>query len=194
MGKRTDTQSMYRNYQEHGVENYYREKWREYKNFHESNIKELLIRNIGRFKSDCILDLCSGGGEVTKVLLEKGINNISGADPYTFNLYIKNTGKECIDLSFKDILRGRMDKRYTTIICSFALHLVDEKSLSMVVNELFKHTETFIIIAPHKRPFLERIKGVNLIFSDYSLTHKGKKVYMRGYVNKNYSQSYRNGE
>jgi len=51
----------------------------------------------------------------------------------------------------------------------------------MIVNKLFQHTKIIIIIAPHKRPFLERIKNVNLKFLDYSLTSRGKKVYLRAY-------------
>ena len=127
------------------------------------------------------MDLCCGGGEVTKVLLERGFKNIKGTDPYMFKAYINNTKKQCTNLSFKDILQGKMTGRYTTIICSFALHLVDERDLFMIVNELFRHTETIVIIAPHKRPFLDRIEGVNLKFLDYSLTSKGKKVYLRAY-------------
>ena len=175
--------SMHENYKKCGVENYYKENSEEYVNLHESQIKDLLIRNFSKFNFNSVLDLCCGGGEVTKILLEKGVKNIKGADPYTFKLYIKNTGKPCIDLSFKGILKGEMNGDYTAIICSFAFHLINKKDLFMIVNELFRHTKTIIIIAPHKRPFIERVNGANLKFSDYSLTPKGKKVYLRVYEN-----------
>ena len=77
------SQSMRTNYEEKGVEDFYKDNCNEYKNLHESQIKELLIKNLHRIDCDCVLDLCCGGGEVTKVLLENGIKNIFGADPYT---------------------------------------------------------------------------------------------------------------
>jgi len=179
-------QSMRKNYEEKGVEGFYKENSDEYSNLYESQIKELLVKNISKFDCNCVLDLCCGGGEVTKVLLENSINNISGADPYTYELYTKNTGKKCISISFKDILNGKLDKNYTMIICSFALHLANEKDLFMIINELFRHTKLIIIISPHKRPFLDRITKTKLMFSDYSLTSKGKKVYLRAYSQSNW--------
>ncbi len=173
--------SMHENYKRFGVDNYYMKNSENYVNLHEPQIIDLLVKNIGRFNFDSTLDLCCGSGEVTKVLLKHGVKNIEGADPYTFRLYTKNTGKPCINLSFKDILRGKLKRVYTTIVCSFAFHLIDKKDLFMIVNKLFSHTETLLLIAPHKRPFLEKIKNVNLKFSDYSLTLKGKKIYLRAY-------------
>ena len=176
-----DLISIHENYKKHVVKDYYSEHSKDYINLHESQIKDLLIKSINKFNFDSVLDLCCGGGEVTKVLIENGIKNIEGADPYTFKLYIKNTKKHCINLSFKDILRGKLNKDYSIIICSFAFHLIDKKDLFMIVNKLFQHTKTIIIIAPHKSPFLERIDNVNLKFSDYSLTPRGKRVYLRVY-------------
>ena len=172
---------MHENYEKHGVEGYYLKNSENYINLHEPQIKDLLIKNINKFNFNSVLDLCCGGGEVTTVLLENGIKNIEGADPYTSNLYTKNTGKPCINLSFKDILGGKLRKDYDIIICSFAFHLIEEKDLFTLVNNLFQHTKTLIIIAPHKRPFLEKVKNVNLKLLDYSLTSKGKKVYLRAY-------------
>lgn len=173
---------MRKNYEKYGVENYYKMNSDKYTNLHEPQIRDLLIRNFNKFNFNSVLDLCCGSGEVTKILLEKGVKNIKGADPYTFELYIKNTKKSCIKLSFKDILGGKLNENYTSIICSFAFNLIKEKDLFMIVNELFRHTKKLIIISPHKRPFLDRIKGVKLKLSDYSLTPKGKKVYLSAYV------------
>ncbi len=168
-------------YKEQGVQSYYEKNNKNYSNPHESQVRELLIKNINKFDCGRVLDLCCGGGEVTKVLLEKGVKNIEGADPYTSELYIKTTGKPCYILSFKDILKGKLNKSYTSIFCSFAFHLIKEKDLFMIVNELFRHTKTLILITPHKRPFIDIFNGVKLIFSDCSLTPKGKKVYLRMY-------------
>ena len=173
--------SMRQKYDLYGVETYYEKHSDGYVNMHEPQIKDLLIKNFNKFDFSSVLDLCCGGGEVTKVLLEKGVNDIEGVDPFTFDLYKKNTNKQCKNMSFKDILSGKLTKNYATIVCSFALHLIKEKDLFMFISELFRHTKTIIVIAPHKRPFLDRIEGVELKLSDYSLTNKGKKVYLRAY-------------
>ena len=174
-------ESITEKYKEQGIEDYYKNNSEEYSNPHEPQVKDLLIRNIGKFDCSNVLDLCCGGGEVTKVLLKKGFNNIEGADPYTSKLYIKTTKKPCYVLSFKDILRGKINKSYTSIFCSFAFHLINKKDLLMIVNELLRNTQTLILITPHKRPFIDIFDGVDLTFSDYSLTPKGKKVYLRIY-------------
>jgi hypothetical protein len=36
-----------------------------------------------------------------------------------------------------------------------------------------------VIITPHKRPQLEKLDGVKLVFEDYALTERGKKVRLR---------------
>lgn len=167
-------------YSRKGVEGYYKD-IKDYTNPHIEQIRELLIRNMGRIKLDNILDMCCGAGEVTTTLLSHGINHIKGSDKYTQTIYIKNTGKECIDLSFKDILARKLNENFSTIICSFALHLVDERNLKMIVYELFRHTDNLIIISPHKRPFLDRLPNINLIHRDFTLTPRGKKVYLRIY-------------
>jgi 2-polyprenyl-3-methyl-5-hydroxy-6-metoxy-1,4-benzoquinol methylase len=167
-------------YLRNGVEGYYKH-IKDYSNPHIEQIKELLIRNIGRIKLDNILDMCCGSGEVTKILLNNGINDIKGSDKYTQSIYTKNTEKLCLDLSFKDILARKLSGNFSTIICSFALHLVDEKDLRMITYELFNHTENLIIISPHKRPFLDKLPNVKLVHKDFSLTSKGKKVHLRIY-------------
>lgn len=173
--------SMRENYIEYGVEDYYKNKSEEYINPHESQVRDLLLRNFDKFNFNSVLDLCCGGGEVTKVLLEKGVKNIEGADPYTFELYIKKNKKFCINLSFKDILNGKMIGNYNTIICSFAFHLINKKDLFMIIHELFRHTKTIIIISPTKKPDIKNIDDIKLNFLDYSLTPRGKKVYLKVY-------------
>lgn len=176
--------SMRKNYEKDGVDNYYKKNSEGYINLHEEQIRKLIINNINRFRIGSILDLCCGGGEVTKVLIENGIDKVEGSDPYTYDLYKNNTDKKCMELSFKNILQGKLKKSYDIIVCSFALHLIDEKDLFSIVNELFNHTRKIIIISPHKRPFLEQINGVKLLLVDYTLTSKGKKVYLRIYERK----------
>ena len=52
-----------------------------------------------------------------------------------------------------DILKGQLiNKKYDTIICSFALHLCEETMLNMVLYQLSLIANRLIIITPHKRP------------------------------------------
>ena len=169
-------------YFDNGVAGYYKN-IQNYHNPHIKQITELLTNNLDKIKRGNILDMCCGSGEVTKILLDNQINKIKGSDKYTGALYIKNTSKDFMDLSFKDILSGKLCENFSTIICSFALHLVNDRDLRMIIVELFRHTGRLIIIAPHKRPFIERY-GVNLRYTAHSFTPRGKKVYMRVYETK----------
>lgn len=168
------------NYSMYGVDGYYKN-IKNYTNPHMEQIKTLLVRNLDKINGLNVLDMCCGSGDVTTTLLNNGIMNVKGSDKYTKSIYIENTGKKCLELSFKDILGGNMNGFFSTIICSFALHLVDEKDLMMLVLELFRHTGTLIIISPHKRPFLDKIHSIDLIYQDHSLTSRGKRVYFKVY-------------
>lgn len=169
-------------YEINGVEEYYKH-LSNYVNPHINQITELLTRNINRVNPTRVLDLCCGGGEVTSILLNNDINNVIGSDEYTMENYVKNTKKDCFRLSFKDIMADRLEGYFSTIICSFALHLVKEKDLKMLISKLFLHTNKLIVISPHKRPFIDRVEGVYLTHLDFVKTYKGKKVYLKIYRN-----------
>jgi hypothetical protein len=128
-----------------------------------------------------------------------------GTDPFTFKLYEKNTGCSCLPLSFEDIVKGKLAfyqnyegeiqkikfktrnagpsvfEPFSSIICSFAMHLCDEKQLYPLVNQLFTYSKNIIIITPHKRPALEILTNVTLNFEDFVLTERGKKVFLKSY-------------
>jgi hypothetical protein len=130
-----------------------------------------------------------------------------GTDPFTFKLYEKNTGCPCLPLSFEDIVKGKLAfyqnfegeiqkikyktrnltpsvfQPFSSIICSFAMHLCDEKQLYPLVNQLFTYSKNIIIITPHKRPALEILTNVTLNFEDFVLTERGKKVFLKSYSN-----------
>jgi hypothetical protein len=130
-----------------------------------------------------------------------------GTDPFTFKLYEKNTGCLCLPLSFEDIVKGKLAfyqnfegqiqkikyktrnvgpsvfEPFSSIICSFAMHLCDEKQLYPLVNRLFTYSKNIIIITPHKRPALETLTNVALNFDDFVLTERGKKVFLKSYSN-----------
>lgn len=184
-------------YAEQGVEAYYRASADVYENPHFIYIKSLLEQNQHRIDYSKVLDFSCGGGEVTVIL--RGIlgdafstDKILGTDPFTFRLYEKNTGCRCFGYSFDDVIKGRLNKKlhhnpedenpiFSSIICSFAMHLCPEKQLYALVSQLFLLSKTLVIITPHKRPQLEELMGVSLDFDDFVLTEKGKKVFLKVY-------------
>lgn len=140
-------------YEELGIEGYYRKHCKDYSNPHISIIKELIDEsNCIQYLGNNILDLCCGGGEITNILKDNNFN-IEGLDPYTAPAYKKNTGKECLVYDFKDIVQGALqNRRYDTIICSYAMHLCEESMLNNLLYQLSLIANTLIIITPHKRP------------------------------------------
>ena len=190
-------------YEEKGVEEYYKKNADVYENPHFPYIRSLLVQNQHRIDYSRVIDLSCGGGEVTLVLSDiqsaktsHDYKNVSctylGCDPFTFKLYEKNTGYPCLPLSFEDVIKGKMTPSvfsrfptettpFSAIICSFAMHLCPEKQLYALVYQLFAYANNIIIITPHKRPQLEKISGVELIFDDFVLTERGKKVFLKSY-------------
>lgn len=165
-----------------GVEGYYRDHADEYANPHFSEIKTLLERNFPRFDfSGGVLDFAAGGGEVAQVLQKLGVEKITGCDPFTFDLFEKNTGLACLRLSFKDVVKGASLGQYSLIISSFALHLCPPKDLFPLIWNLLQAAPTLVIITPHERPELEKLPGVALAWEDFAETEKGKKVRMKAY-------------
>ena len=147
-------ESVRHGYHKFGVIEYYKKHSEDYTNPHYYIIKDLLkecikVVDIG----ESILDLCCGSGEATKILTELGDYPIDGLDPYTLPAYKKNTGKECLMYDFKDIVSGALEnKKYDTIICSFAMHLCEESMLNSLLYQLSRISKQLIIITPHKRP------------------------------------------
>jgi SAM-dependent methyltransferase len=165
-----------------GVEGYYRAHADDYANPHFPEITTLLERNFQRF--DCsgeVLDFAAGGGEVAQVLQKLGVEKITGCDPFTFELFEKNTGLACLRLSFKDVVKGEPLGQYSLIISSFALHLCPLKDLFSLTWNLLQAAPTLVVITPHKRPELEKLPGIALAWEDFTETEKGKKVRMKGY-------------
>lgn len=146
-------------YKQLGIDKYYELHKNDYYNPHADKIEYLLTKYITEYDiGKNILDLCCGSGEVTKIIVKSmGDYNIEGLDKYTYDLYTKNTGLECLKMDFKDIVCGALkNKRYDTIICSFAMHLCEQSMLSMLLYQLSKISDTLIILTPHKRPEIKQ--------------------------------------
>jgi len=142
-------------YSKNGVDNFYINNAESYKNPHEIIIKKHLDNffKINQFKKNIkILDLCSGNGEISRILAENNFINYKGCDPYMYNIYIKNIKKDCLNYSFKDLAIGKLKEKFDLIICSFALHLADRSMLNIILYQLSLSTNKLIILTPHKKP------------------------------------------
>lgn len=141
-------------YQEFGgVDKYYSEYGDEYVNPHLSYIKDIIQEIIDEDivdLSDC-LDMSCGNGEITNILVNNGVRNIEATDPYLCKNYRKSHNFTCLDLSFKDIMMGSLkDKQYSTIFCSYALHLSDKSILPELLWNLSLISKYFVVISPNK--------------------------------------------
>lgn len=148
-------------YEEHGVHGYYEQFGATYRNPHEKIIGEVLRAAVAKWKPDLrrVLDLACGSGEVTLALQKLGCTAIDGIDPYTGEAYQKRTGKTADPYTFEQIAAGmladRQNEKYSLIVCSFAMHLVEESRLPMLVYQLMVIAESLLILTPHKRPMLK---------------------------------------
>ena len=168
-------------YDKHGVDGYYRDHAAGYENPHFPEIKILLERNGYRLDSGHVLDFGCGGGEVTRVLQSAGVARVTGCDPYTSELYIRQTGCPCLSLSFKEVIKTGLPDHYSVIISSFALHRCPAKDLFPLAWNLLQAAPLLVVLTPHKRPELELLPGVGLVWEDFALTSRGKKVRCKAY-------------
>lgn len=145
-------------YEEYGVTDFYTQFGDEYRNPHEAIIRQLIQLSIQQWSLDCqqVLDLACGSGEVTLALQDLGYMNVSGIDPYTVQAYLQRTGNSAEPYSFEQITEGVLaDRYYSTIFCSFALHLVNTSRLPLLAYQLSLIAKSLVIITPHKRPSLK---------------------------------------
>lgn len=160
-------------YVDMGVEQYYRQHAMDYDNPHEEIIRyhldfRLKNKEIGNLS---VLDLCCGGGEVSKFLTENGIVDIEGCDPFTHELYVQNTNLPCHTFDFKHLATKGLDKEYDLIICSFAMHLCPDSMLHTLLYNLSVSCNQLLIITPNKKPFID----------SSSFTFENEVIYNRVY-------------
>jgi SAM-dependent methyltransferase len=155
-----------------GVDTYYSENGNKYSNPHHLDIADALkicVDNIKLEHDKPILDFCAGSGEVSLILKKYIKNKIIGSDPYTHELYKKNTSNDTYQWSFDDILNCAPDDfniQFSVIICSYALHLCDKSKLSLVAQYLSRISPYLCIISPHKNPVLTEQMNWKLLYTD----------------------------
>jgi len=149
-------------YERHGAEAYYLRFGAAYRNPHEPMIWRALDAAIGQWQPELshVLDLAAGSGEVTLLLRERGAAQIDGIDPYTAEAYRQRTGQEAERHTFADIAAGALaGRRYSLIVCSFALHLCERSRLPRLMMELRAISASLLILTPHKRPEIRKEWG-----------------------------------
>jgi hypothetical protein len=164
----------FRDKYKNGISEYYSTHSELYSNPHSESIKECvkIILDKINLNKDPILDLSAGSGEVTTTLKNYKINNIIGSDPYTHQLYHKNTGQKVYTWSFDDIINCCITDTYSAIICSYAMHLCDKSKLKLLCMELATKSPYLCIITPHKQPIINKDYNWNLVYHDkYKKTH-----------------------
>lgn len=152
-------------YEEHGVEGYYSQFGADYRNPHEAVIREVLREAVERWRLDLrrVLDLACGSGEATLALRELGAGEIDGVDPYTAEAYLARTGDAAESFSFEQIAAGALAGRsYSLIVCSFAMHLIEESWLPALLAQIAMISDSLLIITPHKRPEIKTEWGWTL--------------------------------
>jgi len=152
-------------YEKRGVNGFYRASGSTYRNPHEPELRRVLDVVVREWKLDLskVLDLAAGSGEVTMSLRELGAAHIDGIDPYTHEAYEERTGMRAGRESFEDIAAGAMTGRaYSLIVCSFAMHLVEQSRLAGVAFQLSEIGSKLLILTPHKRPVLRAQWGWEL--------------------------------
>jgi len=152
-------------YETYGVEGYYERFGHEYENPHEVAIRLLLRRALETWDIDTgrVLDLACGSGEVTLALQELGCDDIAGIDPFTLEAYLARTGRPVERLTFEELAAGALaGRRYSLVVSSFALHLIEESRLPRLLYQLGTITPDLIVLTPHKRPSIREEWGWSL--------------------------------
>lgn len=147
------------------AEKFYEAKGAEYRNPAEHDIRRSLKRHMRDSDMAQCLDLAAGSGEITLWVRENG-GSVEACDPYCQEAFKMRTKTECHSWSFEDIAHGIVEppeELFSSVICSFALHLLNESYLPALLAMLTSWTRTLIVLTPHKRPHLNPNTGWILI-------------------------------
>lgn len=144
---------------------FYKDEGDEYRNPHEPQIRRSLEIAVRDWDLDVsrVLDLAAGSGEVTLALRHPGAVSIDAIDPFTFRAYENRVGQPAGRETFEQIGAGALAGRnYSLIVCSFALHLLEESRLPCVAYQLSCVGAQLLILTPHKRPRIREEWGWKL--------------------------------
>jgi hypothetical protein len=151
-------------YETHGAQGYYEQFGATYRNPHEPIIADVIAYAVANWpvETSHVLDLACGSGEVTLALRAQGVTQITGVDPYTGEAYRERTGQIALPHRFEEIASGVLTEIYSLIVCSFAMHLVEESRLPTLCYTLAALAPDLLILTPHKRPQIKAAWGWQL--------------------------------
>jgi hypothetical protein len=162
----SDSPSIRSEYETRGVRAFYTTSGADYRNPHEAQIRRCIADAVQVWRPDLthVLDLAAGSGEATLALRELGARRIDGIDPFTADAFAERTGQVAERFTFEDVAAGALcGRRYTLIVCSFALHLCEPSRLPAVAHQLSLAGDALLILTPHKRPSLKAEWGWDLV-------------------------------
>lgn len=148
-----------------GVDGYYTTHAADYRNPHEPAIGACIgqLATVRRPDLAHVLDLACGSGEVTLALRGLGAARVDGMDPYTGAAFAARTGQDAEAISFESIADGALaGRRWSLIVCSFALHLLPTSRLAGTLTQLALCAPELWVITPHKRPEIRPAWGWRL--------------------------------
>ncbi len=158
-------QSIRGEYERGGTTEFYRRHGSRYRNPHEPVVARVLGEAVKTWALDLerVLDLACGSGEVTLALERLGAGTVVGVDPFTGAAYRRRTGRSAERISFEDIAAGALAaRRFSLIVCSFALHLLEPSRLPTVAYQLSRVSDSLLVLTPHKRPAIKPAWGWTL--------------------------------
>lgn len=154
-------------YDDLGADEFYRRNGASYRNPHEETVAALVRRIAVEWPLDLsrVLDLACGSGEVTLALQAMtAADAIDAIDPYTGTAYLERTGRVAEAFTFAEIGAGALAaRRWTSVFCSFALHLAETSRLPLLCLRLAEVTSSLVVITPHKRPTIDAAWGWTLV-------------------------------
>ena len=164
----SDSEAVRHGYERDGVAGFYLRHAEDYRNPHEFSIRQLVEHAVRGWAMNVenVLDLAAGSGEITLALRDMPEalgGKIHGIDTLTYRAYEARTGQPAGRESFEDIAAGALrGQRYSLIVCSFAMHLLEPSRLPMLALELSEISPALLILTPHKRPVLQNGWGWRL--------------------------------
>jgi hypothetical protein len=157
--------SIRKQYEQHGVQAYYEQFGARYRNPHEAALNRAIRSAVSAWSLDLshVLDLACGSGEATLALRAVGAQAIDGVDPYTARAYQARTGQPAETLTFEAVAAGALaGRRYSLIVCSYALHLLAPSRLPRLAYQLSRIASGLLVLTPHKRPVIRAVWGWRL--------------------------------
>lgn len=155
---------------------YYKQEKEHYHNPHFEIVKKLLLQLELEPNTQSVIDLSCGNGEVTSVLSEIYPSvTFTGVDPYMNEVYKRKQKRDCLKLSFKDLVTDfEVFPETDIIVCSFALHLCPTDLLPTILFNLASKSKYLVILTPNKKPDIHQ-------FWELVETQKEERVTMKIY-------------